>query len=287
MTSAEHTKARRTRCRRPSRSSRRALAAPRSASSSTRRLTRASARWTRRRATSSATSSSSTRRRPWSSPAATPRPSMASTSSTWASRRSSAVRSSARAFAATRIQQLEASLQSFEYLRPDKSPHLQYPKTDPPDGSVCPDPADLAKALQDLNDSIAKTTAERGPTITTPPPIQEQLDAVVAKLPAEQREPLAPASAPTFVKAPMAQPLGRSACDLSGTWSSSDGSVITIAMDAPNACTGKPTSHPGAWTLSVSADGTQATLSDGTTGPVAPGPPRTINWSNGIVYTEQ
>jgi len=193
----------------------------------------------------------------------------------------------ARAFAATRIQQLEASLQSFEYLRPDKSPHLQYPKTDPPDGSVCPDPADLAKALQDLNDSIAKTTAERGPTITTPPPIQEQLDAVVAKLPAEQREPLAPASAPTFVKAPMAQPLGRSACDLSGTWSSSDGSVITIAMDAPNACTGKPTSHPGAWTLSVSADGTQATLSDGTTGPVAPGPPRTINWSNGIVYTEQ
>merc|ERR1719389_664860 len=39
----------------------------------------------------------------------------------------------ARTFASTRIQQLESSLANFEYLRPDKSPHLQYPKTDPPD----------------------------------------------------------------------------------------------------------------------------------------------------------
>jgi len=197
----------------------------------------------------------------------------------------------ARTFASTRIQQLESSLANFEYLRPDKSPHLQYPKTDPPDGSVCPDPADLAKALQDVEASIAKTTAERGPTISTPEPIQQQLEEVVAHLPPEQQAPMAPDGTPNFERPTMVQPVGggRSACDLSGTWSSSDGSVITIAMDAANPCTGTPTSHPGAWTLSVDAGphGTQATLSDGTTGPVAPGPPRTIHWSNGIVYTEQ
>merc|ERR1719214_434940 len=79
-----------------------------------------------------------------------------------------------------------------------------------------------------------------------------------------------------------------SGCDLSGTWSASDGSMITIAMDPGSPCTGAPTSHPGAWTLSVDVGphGTKVTLSDGTTGTVAPGPPRTIHWSNGIVYTE-
>merc|ERR1719146_107641 len=197
----------------------------------------------------------------------------------------------ARTFASTRIQQLESSLANFEYLRPDKSPHLQYPKTDPPDGSVCPDPADLAKALQDVEASIAKTTAERGPTISTPEPIQQQLEEVVAHLPPEQQAPMAPDGTPNFERPTMVQPVGggRSACDLSGTWSASDGSVIMIAMDPGSPCTGTPTSHPGAWTLSVDVGphGTQATLSDGTTGTVAPGPPHTIHWSNGIVYTEQ
>jgi hypothetical protein len=76
-------------------------------------------------------------------------------------------------------------------------------------------------------------------------------------------------------------------CDLGGTWLDAAGSHRPTIMvtDAGNPCAGAH--EGGSWTYTVSADGKQVTLSDGTTGVVEGSyPKRKITWSNGITYIE-
>jgi hypothetical protein len=76
------------------------------------------------------------------------------------------------------------------------------------------------------------------------------------------------------------------ACDFNGDWDSS-GSTVKLTMDAEGACTGN--ANDGAWTFTVTNEGSTLTISDGTVGTVTgeePNP-RSIKWTNGGTYVEQ
>jgi len=64
-----------------------------------------------------------------------------------------------RFFTGARIQQLESSAQTSEYLRPDKSPHLQNPKTEAPEGSDCPGEDVLTKRVKEVEEDIRKLSS--------------------------------------------------------------------------------------------------------------------------------